>query len=233
MSDEHGIEIQRMFDAISRRYDLLNRLLSFGMDIRWRRKAVNLLGDMRGKTMVDLCCGSGDFLMIFRKKYTGDIRLVGIDFARNMLTLAHQRFDRKGCERPWLCRADAIRLPLPDQSADAVTIGFGIRNIADKAGALQEIHRALRPGGQLIIVEPAIPASRPARFLFSFYFRRIMPVIGGLISGDRPAYKYLHDSVATFPEPGRFLDMMAAAGFGDVRALPQSFGAAMIYQAKR
>jgi len=233
MSDEHGIKIQRMFDTISRRYDLLNRLLSFGMDIRWRWKAVKLLGDMRGKTVVDLCCGSGDFLVIFRKKYTGDIRLVGIDFARNMLTLAHQRFDRKGCERPWLCRADATRLPLPDQSADAVTIGFGIRNIVDKDGALREIYRALRPGGRLIIVEPAIPANFPARFLFTFYFRRVMPVIGGLISGDRAAYRYLHDSVATFPEPRRFLDLMTAAGFGDVRALPQSFGAAMIYHAKR
>lgn len=227
--NRNGAAIQSMFDRISPRYDLLNRILSFGVDLRWRKQAVTLLGDLKGKTVLDLCCGSGDFVAILQKRYKGDVRIIGADFARRMLGIAARRFQLM-TEAPLLfCQADALALPLSENSVDAVTIGFGIRNIADKPAALREIIRVLRPGGRLAIVEPALPENRLLRFIFTFYFKNIMPLIGGIISGDRAAYKYLHDSVATFPRPDEFVAMMQAAGFADAKAIPQTFGSAMIY----
>ncbi len=217
-----------MFDRISSRYDLLNRILSAGLDVRWRRRAVDLLSDLRGKTVVDLCCGSGDFIQILKKKYGAEIRLIGIDFSRRMLDVAQRRL----ADAPSgliLCQGDALALPCRDGAVDAVTIGFGIRNIADKGAALREILRVLRPGGRLVIVEPAMPKNRMVRGIFSLYFSKVMPLVGGIISGDRGAYQYLHDSVAAFPDPEEFVTLMRAAGFARASALPQTLSTAMIY----
>ncbi len=222
-----------MFNRISPRYDFLNRLLSGGHDMRWRRQAINLLGDMRAKRALDLCCGSGDFLSIFRRRYGDDIELYGVDFASQMLELAAKRLGRNSHAPLLLCQADALKLPFSDASVDAVTIGFGIRNIRDKLTALREIARVLSPGGRLAIIEPAIPRRALARSLFGFYFKRIMPLIGGAISGDYNAYKYLNDSVMAFPEPEAFLDLMTQAGLDDTRAIPRLFGTAMIYYARK
>ena len=221
-----------MFDRISPRYDLLNRILSAGLDIRWRRRAVDLLGDLHGRTVLDLCCGSGDFMAIMHHKYGSDVKLIGIDFARRMLDVAVRRLAAVKSNLI-LCQGDALALPCRDGTVDAVTIGFGIRNIADKAAALSEILRILCPGGRLVIVEPAIPKNRLWRLLFSFYFGAVMPMVGGIISGDRGAYRYLHDSVATFPDPDEFVALMQAAGFARASAIPQTLSTAMIYFAEK
>jgi demethylmenaquinone methyltransferase / 2-methoxy-6-polyprenyl-1,4-benzoquinol methylase len=227
--NRNGAAIQTMFDRISPRYDLLNRILSFGVDLRWRKRAVTLLGDLKGKTALDLCCGSGDFVAIIQKRFGTDVSIIGADFARQMLGIAQGRITPDAGSPLLFCQADALSLPLADNSIDAVTIGFGIRNIADKESALREIIRVLRLGGRLAIVEPAMPDNRLMRFIFTFYFKNIMPLVGGIISGDHAAYRYLHDSVSTFPRPNRFVAMMQAAGFVDAKAVPQSFGSAMIY----
>jgi len=244
-NNRDGAAIQTMFDRISPRYDLLNRILSFGVDLRWRSQAVALLGDLHGKTVLDLCCGPGDFVAILQKRYKREITIIGADFARRMLGIAQKRFLPDGGSPlqgssplhrgspPLFCQADALSLPLADSSVDAVTIGFGIRNIADKPAALREIIRVLRPGGRLAIVEPALPGNRLLRFVFTFYFKNIMPLIGGIISGDQAAYKYLHDSVATFPRPDEFVAMIQAAGFADAKAIPQTFSSAMIYYGEK
>lgn len=229
MADTHGKKIQTMFDRISPRYDLLNRLLSGGSDMRWRRRAVALLGNLAGHAALDLCCGSGDFLLIFRRRHGDTVRLYGADFAANMLRVARLRLDAATPGRLSLVQADALALPYADASMAAVTIGFGIRNIVDKETALTEILRVLAPGGRLAIIEPAIPENRLVAALFKFYFGRVMPFIGGLISGDAAAYRYLNDSVAAFPAPDVFCDLMRRAGFGAVDAIPQTFGTAMIY----
>jgi len=218
-----------MFNRISPRYDFLNRLLSGGHDMRWRRQATDLLGDLRHKRALDLCCGSGDFLSILRRRYGDDIDLYGVDFASQMLGLAARRLGRDTHSSLLLCQADALALPFGDDSLDAVTIGFGIRNIQDKPSALSEIARVLAPGGHLAIVEPAVPRRALARSLFGFYFKRVMPLIGGAISGDYDAYKYLNDSVMAFPEPEEFLSLMKQAGLNETRAIPRLFSAAMIY----
>ncbi len=229
----HNRTIRTMFDRISPRYDLLNRLLSLGLDLRWRNRAVTLLGDMRGRTALDLCCGSGDFIAILHKKYGSHITLIGIDFARLMLAIAQRRFAAASRSTIILCQGDALALPCRDETIDAVTIGFGIRNIDDKPAALKEIHRVLRPGGRLAIIEPSIPKNRFWRVLFSFYFGRVMPLVGGIISGDRGAYQYLHDSVAAFPDPDEFVDLMRLTGFARASAQPQTLSTAMIYFAEK
>jgi demethylmenaquinone methyltransferase/2-methoxy-6-polyprenyl-1,4-benzoquinol methylase len=229
----HGRRIQTMFNRISPRYDFLNRLLSGGRDMRWRKQAARLLGDLRHKKALDLCCGSGDFLSIFQHRYGDDIELYGVDFASQMLELAAKRLGRDKHTPLLLCQADALALPFRDASLDAVTIGFGIRNIKDKFSALREITRILLPGGRLAIVEPAVPRGTLAKLLFSFYFKWIMPLIGGAVSGDYAAYKYLNDSVMAFPEPAEFLALMQRAGLSDTRAIPRLFGVAMIYYGQK
>lgn len=229
----HGRKIQTMFNRISPRYDFLNRLLSGGHDMRWRKQATDLLGDLRHKRALDLCCGSGDFLSIFSHRYGDDIDLFGVDFASQMLELAARRLGHDHHAPPLLCQADALALPFGSDSLDAVTIGFGIRNIQDKPSALREIARVLAPGGRLAIVEPAVPRRALARSLFGFYFKRVMPLIGGAISGDYGAYKYLNDSVMSFPSPEEFLDLMKQAGLGETRAIPRLFGVAMIYYGRK
>jgi demethylmenaquinone methyltransferase/2-methoxy-6-polyprenyl-1,4-benzoquinol methylase len=229
----HGRKIQTMFNRISPRYDFLNRLLSGGHDMRWRKQAADLLGDLRHKRALDLCCGSGDFLSIFRRRYGEEINLYGVDFASQMLGLAANRLDRDGQAPLLLCQADALALPFTSGSLDAVTIGFGIRNIQDKPSALREITRVLAPNGRLAIIEPAVPRQALARSLFGFYFKRVMPLVGGAISGDYDAYKYLNDSVVAFPEPDEFLELMKEAGLIDTRAVPRLFGVAMIYYGRK
>ena len=222
-----------MFNRITPRYDLLNRLLSAGQDIRWRKRAVRLLGDLKGGTVLDLCCGSGDFIRLFRKKYGDGIQIYGVDFAEKMLLEANQQITIKSSDQIILCQADALSLPFSDGTVDAVTIGFGIRNIVDRLAALKEITRVLKPGGELAIIEPAFPKNFLIRWPYKFYFKFIMPLIGGIISGDYEAYKYLNDSAEAFPEPEQFVKLMREAGFHDAKALPQTFGTAMIYWGRK
>lgn len=197
--------------------------------MRWRRKAVELLGDLSGKTALDLCCGTGDFLEILRKKYRANINLIGVDFAGEMLRIAGKRLNLSDSDNLILYQGDALKLPCSDNSIHAVTIGFGIRNIIEKKEALDEIIRALAPGRRLVIIEPAIPENKIIAGLFKFYFRKIMPIIGGILSGDYKAYKYLDKSVESFPVPEEFCALMKVCGFSNVRAYPQTFGTAMIY----
>ena len=230
MTDKrHSQKIQAMFNRISPRYDLLNRLLSGGQDMRWRHKAVALLGDMSGKTALDLCCGTGDFLQIFHEKYGNDITLYGADFAMQMLEMAGKRHGYANDPCLTLCQADAMFLPFDNDSIDAVTIGFGIRNVSDRLMSLKEILRILRPSGRLVIIEPSIPKNPLIGIPFSLYFKHIMPFIGGIISGDRAAYKYLDSSVTTFPSPQGFVGLMQEAGFAKALTYPQLFGMAQIY----
>ncbi|MEE9442829.1 MAG: bifunctional demethylmenaquinone methyltransferase/2-methoxy-6-polyprenyl-1,4-benzoquinol methylase UbiE [candidate division Zixibacteria bacterium] len=233
MAESHGQKIRTMFDRISPRYDLLNRLLSGFNDMRWRRKAVGLLGDLSGKNALDLCCGTGDFLKILEDKYHENINLIGIDFAGGMLRIAGHRLNLSGSGNLVLCQGDALKLPCSDKSVHAVTIGFGIRNIIEKKEALEDIIRALAPGGRLVIIEPAIPGNKIIAGLFKFYFRKIMPIIGGILSGDYKAYKYLDKSVESFPEPKEFCILMEECGFVNVHAYRQTPGTAMIYYGEK
>jgi demethylmenaquinone methyltransferase / 2-methoxy-6-polyprenyl-1,4-benzoquinol methylase len=228
--DKSADRIAGMFDAIAPRYDLLNHLLSAGIDRRWRAAAIKSLELAGGETLVDVCCGTGDVALEACRGSSAAARVVGVDFSGAMLGLGRQKVEI-ACEsnRIALVRGDAMRLPIASRSADAVTIAFGIRNVERPEAACAEVVRVLRPGGRLAILEfgvPRVPCIKP---LYLWYFTHVLPRIGRAISGHGAAYSYLPASVGTFAPPSEFVGTLRAAGFGDVRADPLTFGIVYLY----
>jgi demethylmenaquinone methyltransferase/2-methoxy-6-polyprenyl-1,4-benzoquinol methylase len=222
-----------MFDAIAPRYDLLNHLLSAGLDRRWRTRAVRALALQPGARVLDLCTGTGDLALAIAGT-AADAQIVGIDFAAGMLRLGQDKVRGAGLERRiHLVRGDATRIPMAGSSCDGATVAFGIRNVSEPEGALAELARVLRPGGRLAILEFAEPRLPGLRTVYSLYFRLLLPTIGRLISRHESAYSYLPASVGSFPPPARFVELCQAAGFTGVRAVPLSFGIVYLYVAER
>jgi demethylmenaquinone methyltransferase/2-methoxy-6-polyprenyl-1,4-benzoquinol methylase len=237
--------VQRMFAAIAPSYDLNNRLHSLWMDQAWRRKAVKLAGLKLQDAVVDVACGTGDLTWAMYKHldcardvqtdqpWEGDPpQVIGIDFTFEMLPFAQRKPPFDTWRRPaFFINGDAQALPLPDQSADVVSIAFGIRNVADPAAAIREFHRVLRPGGRVIILEFSLPTNPVLRGLYNFYFRKILPRTATLISGDKTgAYRYLPESVNTFIGRQEMSDMLTAAGFSQVEQFPMTFGVCICYR---
>lgn len=196
--------VRAMFTRIAHRYDLLNRLLSGGIDRRWRARLLAHLGDVRGRVVVDSCCGTGDLSVVLEER---GARVVGVDFTPAML--AHAREKRPGS---LFVAGDALRLPVADGVADAASIAFGLRNVADRRAGLVELARVVRPGGQVLVLEFSLPSGRALGALYRFYFTRVLPRIGGLVSRDPGAYRYLPDTVLAWPTPDELRAEMEAVG---------------------
>jgi demethylmenaquinone methyltransferase/2-methoxy-6-polyprenyl-1,4-benzoquinol methylase len=205
-----------MFDRISTRYDLVNRVMTFGMDVGWRRRAVRELRLPGGALVADLACGTGD---LCDELLTGGYRAVGFDFSHGMLRNA-------GTSAP-LVEADALRLPLADGGVDGATCGFALRNVTEVTALFAETARVLRPGGRVAFLETSEPDGRLLRAGHAVYFKRIVPLIGGALS-DRDAYRYLPRSMAYLPEPARLLSMLADAGFAGVERIALGGGVAQL-----
>jgi len=201
-----------MFDAVARRYDLLNRLLSFNRDRYWRRRAAAQLVE-ESSAVLDLCGGTGDLSLELAR--TGRARsIVCCDFSHEMLSRAAPKFRRPEAARSCLLvEADGLRLPFPAERFDAVTIAFGVRNLADLDAGLREIRRVLRPGGRMIVLEFSAPSRWPLSRLYGFYLRRVLPRIGGGISGRGQAYRYLARTIAGFPDPASLAGRIRESGF--------------------
>jgi demethylmenaquinone methyltransferase / 2-methoxy-6-polyprenyl-1,4-benzoquinol methylase len=226
--------IAGMFDAIAPRYDLLNHLLSAGIDLYWRRRAIRSLGLTGRERVLDLCTGTGDLAIAARTARPGAARVIGVDFAGAMLVIAAEKVLREKLSADVaLIRGDATRIPVADRSVDAVTVAFGIRNVEDVQAACRDIHRVLRPGGRLAILEFAIPTTPLFRAVYLSYFRHILPRIGRLVSGHGAAYGYLPASVGAFASPGEFMDLLQKQGFQDVSADSLTFGSVFLYTARR
>jgi demethylmenaquinone methyltransferase / 2-methoxy-6-polyprenyl-1,4-benzoquinol methylase len=223
-----------MFDAIAPRYDFLNHLLSAGIDRYWRTRAIRSLGLSGRERVLDLCTGTADLAIAARKARPAAARVVGVDFAGAMLTIAAAKLrrDRLAGEIA-LVRGDAMRIPVADASVDAVTIAFGIRNVEDPQVACRDMYRVLKPGGRIAILEFAIPTTPLFRAVYLSYFRHILPRIGRLVSRHNAAYGYLPASVGAFASPDEFMELLRKNGFQGVAADSLTFGSVFLYTAKR
>ncbi len=222
--------IAGMFDAIAESYDFLNHLLSAGLDKRWRKQAVDALQLTGRETLLDLCTGTADLALAATNGERRAKRVIGIDFSAAMLQIGKQKTRTTTID---LIRGDAMRIPLRDQTVDATTIGFGIRNVEQPVVACREIARVLRPDGTLVILEFSLPRSTALRNFYLWYFRNVLPLVGRLISKHPSAYQYLPDSVEAFPSPEAFAQQLRDAGFGTVRAVSLTFGVVYMFVARK
>ncbi len=226
--------VWRMFDRIAPRYDLLNRLLSGGRDVAWRKRLARYLPPGEDLRVLDLATGTGDVLIMLDQASGRVGSGLGVDMAGEMLALGQRKLERGGLtERFTLARGDATVIPAADDSVDAVTIAFGIRNVDCVEKALAEMRRVLKPGGRALILEFSLPSNRLFRACYLFYFRHVLPRIGGLISGDRQAYRYLNETVESFPYGEAFIQLMERQGFHSVKEHPLTFGIASIYEGEK
>jgi demethylmenaquinone methyltransferase/2-methoxy-6-polyprenyl-1,4-benzoquinol methylase len=223
-----------MFDAIARRYDFLNHFLSAGIDYTWRRRAIQSLALRGTDRVIDLCTGTGDLAIAARTVSPGAARVVGVDFAQEMLRVGRVKVRRAALDASIaLVRGDAMRIPVADRSVDAVTMAFGIRNVERPDVACRDMHRVLRPRGRVAILEFAIPTIPLIRAAYLAYFRYVLPRIGRAVSGHHAAYEYLPASVNTFATPAEFVKILRQSGFSDIKAVPLTFGIVYLYTATR
>jgi demethylmenaquinone methyltransferase/2-methoxy-6-polyprenyl-1,4-benzoquinol methylase len=228
--------VRAMFDGVAPRYDLLNRLLSVGTDGGWRRGAIRALELRPGDRLLDLCAGTGDLGLEARRRVPG-VHVLAVDLSREMLARGELKRRRvKGAvdtAAHVFVQGDAERLPVPDASMDRACVGFGIRNVASLERALAETARVLRPGGLFVILEFSTPPRRALRALYHAYFHRVLPAVGGWVSGRPEAYAYLPASVARFPEPEALAALARGAGFKEVRWRYLSGGIAALHLCRR
>ena len=225
--------VQQMFTSIAPRYDLLNHLLSFNVDRLWWRRTARTFASILSRPdacVLDLCCGTGDMTFALYRQAGGNVtKILGVDFSHAMLQRASRK--AKGAAICWI-EADALRLPFADAKFDLVTAAFGFRNLANYDAGLREILRLLRPGGECGILDFGEPDGMIGK-IYRVYFRRVLPVVGTLISGVRGPYSYLPASVERFPSPAKMLDAMRNVGFREVSWTPYTFGIAGLYRGKK
>ncbi|MCH8962331.1 MAG: bifunctional demethylmenaquinone methyltransferase/2-methoxy-6-polyprenyl-1,4-benzoquinol methylase UbiE [Bacteroidetes bacterium] len=224
-------QVEAMFDAIAPRYDLLNRVLSLGIDQRWRRKAVAMLEAEQPERILDVATGTADLALEAMR--LDPKKVVGVDISEEMLRRGREKIERLGLsDRIVLQRGDAEKLPFSDNQFHAALVAFGVRNFQDLDKGLAEIRRVLRPGGTLVVLEFSKPRAFPIKQAYAFYSRFILPRVGRAVSKNDGAYRYLPDSVAAFPDGEAFLDRMRQAGYHDLTCQPLTFGIASLYKGK-
>ena len=222
--------VEQMFDAVAPRYDLLNRVLSLGIDQYWRWRALRMLGSTSTHRLLDVATGTAD-VAIMAERLLHPREIVGVDLSAEMLRYGRQKLDRLGLSsRIRLVQGNAERIPVEDGTFDAAVVSFGVRNFEDLDAGLRGIRRTLRTGGTLVVLEFSQPRQFPVKQLYSLYSEHVLPRIGGAISDDAGAYEYLPESVAAFPDGPDFLDRMARAGFSDLSWTPLTFGIASVYR---
>lgn len=230
---EHARAVREMFSGIAGKYDFLNHFLSVNIDRRWRRKVARELAEILADPearVLDVACGTGDLALELRG--SGRARVIGTDFCRPMLEIARDKNEADGDAIPYV-EADGMNLSFAGESFDAVTIAFGLRNFSNWEAGLRELHRVLRKGGKLAVLEFSSPVVPGFRQLFNFYFANVLPRIGGVVSGSRGAYEYLPDSVSKFPDQKKLAALMRQIGFTDVEYKNLTGGIAAIHTGRK
>jgi demethylmenaquinone methyltransferase / 2-methoxy-6-polyprenyl-1,4-benzoquinol methylase len=229
-SQPSRIDIYKLFDRIAWRYDLFNRISSFGLDVSWRRRLAASLKDQKQLKVLDLATGTGDLLLSMFDTGCDFLSAVGIDTSSQMLALAKDKFYRRDLtHKVSLKQADVLSLDFPDGQFDAAICAFGVRNFTDTDAALKQMFRVLKPGGRLRILEFSLPKNAILKMLFLFYLRFVIPIIGKIITGNYAAYRYLNKTIETFPCGENFCRLVQSAGFSDVQGVPLTFGTVTLY----
>jgi len=223
-------QVATMFNNIAHRYDFLNQLLSMGIHKGWRKKAVRMIADIHPKQILDIATGTGDFAIETMK--LSPLKVTGVDISEGMLKFGNEKIAKLGLQdKIELKKGDSEELPFADNSFDAITVGFGVRNFENLSKGIADMYRVLRPGGKVAILEFSKPKRFPVKQVYHFYFRYITPLVGRIFSKDSSAYTYLPESVQAFPDGEDFLAVLRKAGFKDAKAIPVTFGIASIYVA--
>ena len=226
-------QVEQMFDTISEEYDDLNRVISLGSDVSWRKKVIKLVSEKNVETVLDIATGTGDLALQFAEK-TDAKKIVGLDLSNGMLQVARKKVSGKPySNKVEFIQGDSEELPFEDNSFDAITVSFGIRNFENLEKGLSEILRVLRKGGIFVILETSVPTNFPFKQGYHLYSKNILPLIGRLFSKDKVAYKYLSESASAFPFGEALNNILREIGFKEVENKPQTFGVATIYTATK
>ena len=225
-------QVTKMFDTISKEYDGLNRVISFGIDIKWRKKVVNIVNSQQPDTILDIATGTGDLAINLAE--TSASKIVGFDISPGMLEVGKKKIELKKLnQKIEMVLGDSEKMPFKDNSFDAITVAFGIRNFENLEQGLSEILRVLKPNGIFVILETSVPTKTPYKQGYNFYTKRILPLIGKVFSKDKVAYSYLSESASVFPYGEELNNILRKIGFINAEALPQTFGVATIYTASK
>jgi demethylmenaquinone methyltransferase / 2-methoxy-6-polyprenyl-1,4-benzoquinol methylase len=225
-------QVEKMFDTISTNYDGLNRVISFGIDVKWRKKVVKMVSDSQPESVLDIATGTGDLAISLAK--TGAQRITGLDLSEGMLAVGRKKIKEEGLtDRIEMIQGDSEDLPFENDSFDAITVAFGVRNFENLEKGLSEIYRILKPGGIFVVLETSVPVRFPFKQGYHFYTRNLLPIIGKLFSKDKVAYSYLSESAAAFPYGEEFNNILKKIGFISVQNKPQTMGVATIYSASK
>jgi len=225
-------QVAQMFDTISGNYDGLNRVISFGIDVKWRKKVLKLVADTNPDTILDIATGTGDLALLMTQ--TNASKIVGLDISAGMLEVGRKKIAEKKLDsKIEMVLGDSEKIPYDDATFDAITVAFGVRNFETLEKGLAEILRVLKPGGIFVILETSVPTRFPYKQGYTFYSKNILPLIGKLFSKDNAAYQYLSDSASVFPYGEALNNILRKIGFIEVSASPQTFGVATIYSASK
>lgn len=225
-------QVTEMFDNVSKEYDFLNRVLTFGLDINWRKKVVNIVAKNNPKKILDIATGTGDLAINLAK--IKEAKIIGLDISKGMLAIAEEKLKKKKLDQKInLVLGDSEKLPFSDNQFDAITVGYGVRNFENLNKGLQEIHRVLKPNGVFVVLETSQPTKFPMKQLFQFYSKYVIPTVGGMFSKDKKAYSYLPESAANFPYGKAFNNILLKNGFNSAQDIPVTFGISTIYIAKK